>query len=280
MRVALCTRNAGNPVVRLLAKLANDDGHAAHVLTDPRQIEQEPHAYDVGFWRPDSRSDAVAAFARQVPEILEGVGVPFVNSLASCDRAWSKYVSARLFVAAGLPVPHTVLAPQQWDETSPRLDGTVVVKPVHGKAARGVEVYTDPDAALRAAAAAGEPTVLQSAIAWTELVRAVTTADGVLRAYEQPNPSAGPSPAIATFDRHAAVPLAQVPFDVEALASQMLAAVGGDLMRADMLRDSEGCLWALEINSSFGFPHDDPVIHGEFLRQFAAAAARRRVSVE
>lgn len=276
VKVALCTRNDRNPVVRLLARELQSAGESAEVLTDPRRVACDV-AYDVGFWRPDSRNEAVAAFARQVPLLLEAANVPFVNSLASCDRAWNKYVASRLFEAAGLQTPATRLAPKEWDAASPSLpEGPVVAKPVEGKASRGVVAYPDLDAALAAVRSAREPYVLQQAIAWTELLRLVVTREGVVRFYVQPNPGGSPSAAVARFDRERAEPTEPVPEDAAALADAMLAAVDGDLMRADVLRDSDGALWALEVNASFGFPHGDRRILDSFVRQFRAAASRGR----
>jgi hypothetical protein len=40
-----------------------------------------------------------------------------------------------------------------------------------------------------------------------------------------------------------------------------------------VLEDGDGRLWALEVNSSFGFRHDDRAVIDAFLRGFARAAA-------
>lgn len=128
--------------------------------------------------------------------------------------------------------------------------------------------------ALQVAHALDQPSLLQQPVAWRYQHRCVCTDQGIIRSYKDENPGRG-SPTIRGFDRFAAMPEQTTNQRVAALAIAMIRAVGGDLMRADILEDDQGCLWALEINSSFGFPHDDQVILEAFLRGFADAAARR-----
>lgn len=249
------------------------------VLTNPRQLD-DPQDIDVAFWRPDSRSWEVAAFARQVPMALEGLGVPFVNSLPSCDRATNKLVSGLLFDAAGIPTPALQLAPQAW-ETDDELAmpaGAVITKPVEGKASREVKLFPSASTALDHLEEADGPFLIQQAIDWTQLVRLVMSRDGAVRYFEQANPEANAGPTITRVNSTWPEPVDKVPDDAESIAMAMLNAVGGDLMRADLLRDATGELWALEINASFGFPHEDERILTAFTRQLQIAAATGKPS--
>lgn len=208
--------------------------------------------------------------------ILDGLGVPFVNSLASCDRAFNKLVTSYLFIEAGIPTPAVQLMPQHWDsgDTSELLPGPVIVKPIEGKAGEGVRLFPSADEALSHLGDEAERYLLQRPIEWTQSLRLIVTSQGVVRGFLQPNPTGRAEPTISRVEGDWPSPAKEVPEDAELLAATMLDAVGGDLMRADLLRDASGKLWALEINSSFGFPHDDAVIVNEFSNQLRLAARR------
>jgi glutathione synthase/RimK-type ligase-like ATP-grasp enzyme len=276
MRVGLCTRNARNPVIGLLEETLRAEGHRVEILTDPRQLT-DPAGIEAAFWRPDSRDREVAAFSRQVPMILEGLRVPFVNSLGSCDRAFNKLVASRLFSAAGIPTPAVGPMPQHWeaDDAAGLPSGSVIAKPVEGKASQGVTLFASAQAALDQLGDAADSYLLQEPISWTRMLRLIVTREGIVRGFVQPNPGGGAGPTVARIDEDWPPPAEDIPEDAEALGLAMLNAVGGDFMRADLLRDAAGELWALEINSSFGFPHDDAVVLREFCRQFDLAARRR-----
>lgn len=274
MRVALCTRNAGNPVIQLLAHTLTAAGHSADVIDDPRQVLADADRWDVAFWRADSRNAMIAAFAREAAVILDGRGVPFLNSLRSMNRAGSKLVSHALFAAAGLPVIPTWITPKPDQSLSSDVHGPLIVKPLWDKATRGISLCATLEEALEAARALDQPSLLQQPVAWRYQHRCVCTHQNVVRSYRDENPERG-SATIRGFDRFAALPEQTTNQRVAALAMAMICAVDGDLMRADILEDDDGRLWALEINSSFGFPHDDQVILEAFLRGFADAAARR-----
>lgn len=274
MKVALCTRNRANPVIRLLQEYFADQGWSADVLSDPRAL-RGPATYDAGFWRPDSRDTQVAAYARQVPMILEGLGVPFINSLQSCDIARNKVVCAHLFAEHHIPTPFTVPVPE-WDRSLTGIpEGPIVAKPVEGKASEGVHVYAMPSEAEPLLAKASSDYLIQEAIDWSELIRVIVSRKGVVRTYIDRSTGKRSLPQVSGFDRFVAEPVQQTPTDASELASQMLTAVGGDLMRADLMRDRQGNLYALEINSSFGFPHEDMGILGEFVRVFRDVAQER-----
>jgi glutathione synthase/RimK-type ligase-like ATP-grasp enzyme len=267
VNVALCTRNRANPVVRLLDSTLSARGHAVRVLSDPRELlDVDLGRVDVGLWRPDSRNEQVAAFARQVPEILEGAGVPLLNSLASADRAANKFVSYVLFRAAGIPTPDTWLAPMDWDAEVPIPEGPKIVKPLASKQGRDVANAATLNEAVALAQhtsqRTGQPCILQTPIRWTRQLRVVVARDACIRVYDQQPGCVESERLVARFDRERPQEVLDPPPDVLQLARRMVSAVGGDLMRADVLVDGENRLWALEVNSSFGFPHDDTrVLH-------------------
>jgi glutathione synthase/RimK-type ligase-like ATP-grasp enzyme len=268
MKVALCTRNPGNPVIRLLERALVERGHRAQVIGDPRELDG---GYDVAYWRPDSRDAQVAAFARQAALVLDGLGTPFLNGLASMERSSSAFVSHALFAARGLPVPETRLAPRPDDSWDAVPDAPAIVKPVWGKAARGVVLCAGRDAARAHVERVGAPCVIQQPVPWRCQYRCVVTAERAVRVYRQENPAAATA-AIERFDRFDAHPVADPDPELRTLAASMLSAVGGDLMRADVLEDAEGRRWALEINASFGFPHDDGAVIDAFVAELGRIA--------
>lgn len=277
MKVALCTRNAANPVIRLLERTVRNAGHSADVIDDPRVVlTAGADRWDVAFWRPDSRDAQAAAFARQAAALLDGLGVPFLNSLASGDRAASKLVSQGLFAAHGLPIVPTWVAPQPGHPLADGpSEGPLIVKPIWGRRAQGVVNCASLPEALDAVAALGAPALLQRPIQWHHQHRCVTTPDRVLRVFRDSNPEPR-SAAVRRFDRFTATPDPHPRAEVEDIARAMVAAVGGDLMRADVLEDAKGRLWALEVNSSFGFPHQDEVVLDAFLDGFRRLAGSSR----
>jgi glutathione synthase/RimK-type ligase-like ATP-grasp enzyme len=271
MRAALCTRNPKNPVIRLLARTLQTGGVEADVIADPRVVVAGGRAWDVAFWRPDSRDASIAAFSRQAAIILDGLGVPFLNSLSSMDRAGSKLVSQALFAAAGLAVIPSWLTPRPGGELEEDVEGPLIVKPLWGKGTEGVAWCPTAEKALQAAWRLGQPSLLQRPVTWRSQYRCVTASGALVRAYRDENRAPGTVP-VRRFDRFSAVPEPTVEPQVAELAIAMTGAVGGDLMRADILQDQVGALWALEVNSSFGFPHDDEVVLEAFLQGFKAKA--------
>jgi glutathione synthase/RimK-type ligase-like ATP-grasp enzyme len=257
-------------VVQLLSGALVERGHDARVLSDPRQLATDAR-FDVAMWRPDSRNAAVAAFAKQAAIVLDGLGTPFVNDLRSMDRAASKFVTHLLFARASVPGPETWLAPRATDSAHGIPDGPLIVKPVWGKRAGGVALCTSLDDARAHVERLGRPCLFQRPIAWRYQHRCVVTRERVVRVYRQENPDPS-SPVILRFDRHNPSAVADVPAAVSTMALAMIAAVGGDLMRSDLLEDAGGALWALEVNASFGFPHGDHAVVDAFLAEFERRA--------
>jgi glutathione synthase/RimK-type ligase-like ATP-grasp enzyme len=271
VKVALCTRNPDNPVIALLESALSRRGVTIDVIDDPRQVSPDGR-WDVAYWRPDARNAQIAAFSRQAAILLDGLGTPFLNNLTSMDRAASKLVTQLLFERSGLAVPAFHVLPRTGGLRAARgLAGPVVVKPIWGKKAEGVAVYDTLDEASSYARPADDPMIVQRAIPWRHQYRCVVTRHGVVRVYRDDNPTPA-RPVIRSFDRFDARPVSCPDADLEAMAVNMLQAVGGDLMRADILEDRDGARWALEINGSFGFPHDDAPVIEAFMAEFQQLA--------
>jgi len=278
MKIALCTRNGDNPAIRLLNDYLGSHGHEVTVVTDPRALldpsSGRGKAFDVGFWRPDSRDEEVAAFARQGADILEGQGVRFLNSLASSDRATNKFVSYALFRSRDLLSPPTWVPPQEWDSGTDIPPGPKIVKPVGGKQGRGVKFAESLDAALDDLRHRDRLCILQQPIRWTKQLRVVATPDRWIRVYEQASATVESEKSVARFDAEAARVVEDPEDAVVLMGREMVRAVGGDLMRADLLMDNAARLFALEVNASFGFPHDDERVLKSFLTEMQRVAER------
>ena len=83
--------------------------------------------------------------------ILEGQGIKVINSARAVECAVDKYLTTARLMAAGLPVPETVVCEtaELASEAFDRLGGDVVVKPIFGAEGRGILRVSDPDLAMR-----------------------------------------------------------------------------------------------------------------------------------
>lgn len=279
MNIALCTRNRSNPVIQLLDSFLSDHDHSVSVITDPRAlVNDDPRHFHVAFWRPDSRDQQIAAFARQAAEILEASRVPFLNSLASTDFATNKFVSYALFKGHGIRTPETWLEPQHWDIDNVFTSGPKIVKPVGSKQGQEVTYAATVEEAVVKARSDDAVAIIQEPIRWTHQLRVVATQTRCIRAFQQEAPVQDSEQLVARFDARARLAVAEPSADVIALATRMVRAVRGDLMRADILVDPDGRLWALEVNASFGFPHDDPLVLEAFEVEMIRVAGGDRLA--
>ncbi len=84
-------------------------------------------------------------------DLLQGLGVPVLNSPRALEACVDKYLTTARLHAAGLPVPRTV-ACQTADaalEAFTALGGDVIVKPLFGSEGRGMLRVADPELAWR-----------------------------------------------------------------------------------------------------------------------------------
>ena len=82
---------------------------------------------------------------------LEARGVVVMNPPRSVECAVDKYLTTARLVAAGLPVPETIVCESSEAALAAfaALGGDVVVKPIFGAEGRGILRVNDPDLALR-----------------------------------------------------------------------------------------------------------------------------------
>ena len=82
---------------------------------------------------------------------LEQLGVTVLNSPRAIECAVDKYLATARLLAAGIPVPPTVVCENSESalEAFDSLGGDVVVKPIFGAEGRGIVRVSDPELALR-----------------------------------------------------------------------------------------------------------------------------------
>jgi len=82
---------------------------------------------------------------------LEQLGVTVLNSSRAIECAVDKYLATARLLAAGIPVPPTVVCENAESalEAFDSLGGDVVVKPIFGAEGRGIVRVSDPELALR-----------------------------------------------------------------------------------------------------------------------------------
>lgn len=81
---------------------------------------------------------------------LERLGIPFMNTPASIERAVDKYYTLGLLEMAGVPVPRTTVTQNAYDALHAfRQFGDAVVKPLFGSGGVGMTRVSDPEVARR-----------------------------------------------------------------------------------------------------------------------------------
>jgi D-alanine-D-alanine ligase len=205
--------------------------------------------------------------------MLELKGIPFVGSgAASAARSFDKGVAAGLVPSGSAPM--FVAFPQSFfrEMGAPRILDTViagiglpiVVKPISGGSALGVRLCTEAEQvapALVDAFGYGDRVILQSAVSGTELAVTVIEIGGKTSAL--PPVEIVPVNGVYDFDaRYTAgateffVPCRLDP-DVVARVCDYAVAVHKslglrDISRTDLIVDSRGTIWFLEVNIAPG----------------------------
>jgi len=82
---------------------------------------------------------------------LEHLGITVINSPRAIECAVDKYLATARLLAAGIPVPPTVVCESSESALAAfeSLGGDVVVKPIFGAEGRGIVRVSDPELALR-----------------------------------------------------------------------------------------------------------------------------------
>ena len=208
-------------------------------------------------------------------DVLETLDIAFVGSDASASRlAFDKPVASSLVSGTGIAVPEFVVLPQStfrelgapavMQAVGDRIGFPLVVKPTRGGSALGVSVVRDErdlPPAMVSAFAYGETAMIQRFVAGTEIaVGVIDTPDG-----PQALPAVEIVPESGMYDYHARYTAGATEFFCPARLSEDIAsavadvaltahtALGlSDLSRTDMLVDSGGTVWFLEVNVAPG----------------------------
>lgn len=199
-------------------------------------------------------------FRMDVLARIAAAGTPVVNAPRSLEVAIDKYLSLALIAAAGLPVPHTIVAqaPGAIERACEELGGDCVAKPIFGSGGRGLLRLSGP-AAVAAFLAAGTidsappprpPVYLQEFVphaGWDVRVLVVGDRTIAMRRSAPPgewrtNVSLGGRPE----------PFTPPPAWID-LAVRAAAAVGTELAGVDLLPAADGRLLVLEVNAVPGW---------------------------
>ena len=205
--------------------------------------------------------------------MLELTGIPYIGSSAqSSARAFDKGISAGLVPTGS--APQFVAFPQSFfrEMGAPRILRSVVsgiglplvVKPINGGSALGVRLCTSVEQvapALVDAFGYGDRVMLQSAAIGTELAVTVIEFDGTMQAL----PPVEVAPVSGVYDFDARYTAGATEFFAPArLNSELIERVCAyavvvhktlglrDISRTDVIVDTDGVIWFLEVNVSPG----------------------------
>lgn len=208
-------------------------------------------------------------------DILETLDIPFIGSGASASRlAFDKPVASSLVSGTGVAVPEFVVLPQSafrelgapavMKAVGERIGFPLVVKPTRGGSALGVSIVReerDLPAAMVSAFSYGETAMIQCFIEGTELAVGVIDTD----AGPQVLPAVEIVPESGMYDYHSRYTAGTTEFFCPARLSDEVATAVSDvaltahsalglrhLSRTDVIVDTEGTVWFLEVNVAPG----------------------------
>jgi glutathione synthase/RimK-type ligase-like ATP-grasp enzyme len=227
---------------------------------DAGWVRYAPHAATVGrtpmYWQ--------AAIS------LEAAGVPMLNTIRSHEIVGNKLLMDIEFQRANIKHPRSQLVAHC---SEGEFEGPFICKPIGGARAEGVVIVDSLHEARAHEAAIELVCIAQEFITAAACVRVVATPERAVRIYEKRVSADQPIASVAHgADR---VLLDDPGGEMEAMATACVRAADGGLMGVDLLRTSEGELWALEVNASFAFDASDELICQAFVDELKAAAARR-----
>jgi ribosomal protein S6--L-glutamate ligase len=186
---------------------------------------------------------------------LQATGVRVVNSPKSLECAVDKYLTTARLGAAGLPVPDTIVCEtaERGLEAFARLGGDVVIKPLFGAEGRGIVRVTDAEIALRVCRTlerVGAVLYLQRFLEHGGSDLRVLTLGGRVLGGMRRYATSGFRTNVSQQGRAEACS----PTAIEAeLALRAADVVGADFAGVDLLTDSEGRRYILEVNAVPGW---------------------------
>lgn len=257
MHFVFLAADPAHETVALFADLLRARGHVVRVEADTPRLFFHKISTDLAWYRFSPERPATwPDLAWEGAVLLESRGVKMLNSTRSLLLARNKLSSFACFADQGIPQPKTKPVSEVAALVPP-----LIIKPLFGAWSRGVVVFDDPAEAVAYASATKTPHLFQEYLSEARVVRVIAT----------------PRDAIIVREKWADEPAQQIPPRLPrpgdeamcVLASRMVAAVGGDLMGADVLVH-DGHLYALEVNGGFGFsrqwPDSAEAIVDEFVR--------------
>lgn len=210
-----------------------------------------------------------------IRDVLELLELPYVGARPpACRVAFDKPVAKAILRAAGLAVPEGVALPHETfrelgaatvlDAIIRRLGLPLVVKPTRGGSALGVSVVHHAEelpTAMVAAFAYGDTALVESFIAGTEIAVSIIEEDGEPVAL----PAVEIVPDSGVYDYAARYTAGTTEFFTPARLADPLASAAAeaalcahralglrDLSRTDLIVDSAGVPWVLEVNVAPG----------------------------
>jgi ribosomal protein S6--L-glutamate ligase len=283
MHIALLSGGDGWHV-RDLQRAASEWGHRT-TSVDFRRISSmaglngvEAPPYDAVIVRtmpPGSLEQVV--FRMDVLHVWQANGIAILNPPRALEVCVDKYLCTARLEAAGLRVPATIVC-QNADTAFTafdRLGGDVVVKPIFGSEGRGMIRVSDKELAwrtFRSIERTQSVLYLQKFIAhpgWD--VRAFVSRGRVLTSMRR----------IAKDDwrtnvaQGASAEPWPLPAELESLALQATEAVGATIAGVDLLQESGGEWYVIEVNAVPGWKALAPVTGIDVAREIIAAAAGR-----
>jgi glutathione synthase/RimK-type ligase-like ATP-grasp enzyme len=211
-----------------------------------------------------------AANMTAIDEMLVESGMPMLNSLASRRLCENKALAHLAFENRGIPQPRSfVMSSEGASDRASSWTGETLIKPLYGNRSSGIEIMTSFREAVDRSIQRREDLLIQELIWPARCWRVVVGRHcGVVDPYwRRPPRSADRVLSISTGSSIARTPL---PERVGRVAIDMLEAVDGDLLAADVL-ETETETYALEINHNFDAHGGD---------QPAVAAFRREIEMK
>ncbi len=217
----------------------------------------------------------VAGEDGSLQEVLQAIGVPFVGSDAtSCRRSFDKAIAGSLVSAAGIGIPEAIALPQAMfrdlgaggllDAITKKIGLPLIIKPNRGGSALGVSVVHDQaelPAAMVGAFAYGDVVLIQRFVEGTEIAVGVyDLGDGpVALPATEIVPDSGLYDYTARYTAGTTEFFTPARLDEHVLEAAAEAAVTAhrilglrDWSRSDLVVDSDGKVWFLEVNVAPG----------------------------